>query len=232
MYSATEGIWKGPDPLAEKDYSVSPYAYCLNNPVRFIDPDGKKIVDIKGTPITYSEKTGWSSNVTPDVMKIGNAMMLTPTGKEQLSLLMQTEVPITMVYDPGFRSDGNELGTATLISDPQGKVVKAEMTIYGGRIEENVNNYNIVSEGKATFRDNNSVDERRNVLLQNLPTVTERIGQTAVHEGEHILNPNAQSRLVGKENAEKAAIEKEIKAIKETPVFNREIPTPTLIIKF
>jgi RHS repeat-associated protein len=28
------------DPLAEKYYSVSPYAYCANNPVNRIDPDG------------------------------------------------------------------------------------------------------------------------------------------------------------------------------------------------
>jgi RHS repeat-associated protein len=28
------------DPLAEKYYSVSPYAYCGNNPVKYIDPDG------------------------------------------------------------------------------------------------------------------------------------------------------------------------------------------------
>lgn len=29
------------DPLCEKYYSISPYAYCMNNPVNAIDPDGK-----------------------------------------------------------------------------------------------------------------------------------------------------------------------------------------------
>ena len=28
------------DPLCEKYYSISPYVYCMNNPVRFIDPTG------------------------------------------------------------------------------------------------------------------------------------------------------------------------------------------------
>lgn len=31
------------DPHCEKYYSISPYAYCMNNPVKFIDPDGKDI---------------------------------------------------------------------------------------------------------------------------------------------------------------------------------------------
>jgi RHS repeat-associated protein len=31
------------DPLARKYYSISPYAYCANNPVRYIDPTGKWI---------------------------------------------------------------------------------------------------------------------------------------------------------------------------------------------
>ena len=35
--------WMVPDPLAEKYYSISPYAYALNNPVKFIDPTGEEI---------------------------------------------------------------------------------------------------------------------------------------------------------------------------------------------
>ncbi len=36
--------WTSVDPLCENYYHVSPYAYCLNNPVSNIDPDGRKIV--------------------------------------------------------------------------------------------------------------------------------------------------------------------------------------------
>jgi len=31
------------DPLAEKYYSISSYAYCSNNPVKYIDPDGRLV---------------------------------------------------------------------------------------------------------------------------------------------------------------------------------------------
>ena len=34
------GRWDRIDPLCEKYYNVSPYMYCMNNPVMFIDPDG------------------------------------------------------------------------------------------------------------------------------------------------------------------------------------------------
>lgn len=33
--------WDRIDPLCEKYYSTSPYAYCHNNPVMFLDPDGR-----------------------------------------------------------------------------------------------------------------------------------------------------------------------------------------------
>ena len=33
--------WTTMDPLAEKYYSISPYAYCAGNPIRYTDPTGK-----------------------------------------------------------------------------------------------------------------------------------------------------------------------------------------------
>ena len=36
-------MWTSVDPLAEKYYSVSPYVYCAGNPIKYVDPDGKKV---------------------------------------------------------------------------------------------------------------------------------------------------------------------------------------------
>ena len=36
------------DPLAEKYYHISPYAWCGNNPIAFVDPHGEEWADING----------------------------------------------------------------------------------------------------------------------------------------------------------------------------------------
>jgi RHS repeat-associated protein len=33
-------VWTTPDPLCEMDYSISPYAYCMDNPINKTDPNG------------------------------------------------------------------------------------------------------------------------------------------------------------------------------------------------
>ncbi|WP_295962429.1 JAB-like toxin 1 domain-containing protein [uncultured Alistipes sp.] len=38
--------WNTSDPLAEKYYPVSPYAFCANNPVKYIDSDGRDVWEI------------------------------------------------------------------------------------------------------------------------------------------------------------------------------------------
>ena len=41
MYDPALARWMVPDPLAEKYYGVSPYAYCHDNPMNATDPDGR-----------------------------------------------------------------------------------------------------------------------------------------------------------------------------------------------
>ena len=40
QYDPVLGRWFAQDPLSEKYYGISPYAFCNNNPINFVDPDG------------------------------------------------------------------------------------------------------------------------------------------------------------------------------------------------
>ncbi len=46
MYDPILGRWDRMDPMCEKYYSVSPYAYCHNNPVNRVDPDGRDVWEV------------------------------------------------------------------------------------------------------------------------------------------------------------------------------------------
>ena len=48
QYDAALGRWHKIDPMTEKYYSVSPYAYCSSNPVNAIDYQGKLVIFING----------------------------------------------------------------------------------------------------------------------------------------------------------------------------------------
>ena len=54
-YDAALGRFTTIDPLSNNHYGISPYSYCMNNPMKFIDPDGKDaMIAIKGNTITIT----------------------------------------------------------------------------------------------------------------------------------------------------------------------------------
>ena len=43
-YNSSLSIWLSVDPMAAKYPSLSPYAYCANNPVKLVDPNGREVI--------------------------------------------------------------------------------------------------------------------------------------------------------------------------------------------
>ena len=53
QYDPILARWDRMDPLCEKYYSISPYAYCGGNPVNAIDPDGMDWLQARGDSVFW-----------------------------------------------------------------------------------------------------------------------------------------------------------------------------------
>ena len=62
------------DPLAEKYYSLSPYAYCAGNPMSFVDPDGRDTVYVIDSPVRPMDSGRPGTSYSADIYYVHNGV--------------------------------------------------------------------------------------------------------------------------------------------------------------
>ena len=204
-YDAAIGRFATVDPMAEKYYSMSPYAYCGNSPIKFIDIDGRKIVDPFGKEITY-ENGVWSSNVTADVKQVGEAMMRNEVGMKQFQTMLSVEHPITIDLVKGIDKGIGYYGGTRVKGVKGEKINSAQIKIYVDAIQDLVSILPIAKHGEVVMRyrentDVNSID------------FEDVMGAIATHESVHATDTDAN--VIGNSvDKEAKPIEKEIEYIR------------------
>jgi RHS repeat-associated protein len=104
------------DPMAEKYYSISPYAYCLNNPLRYIDPTGMDTVWVHsdGTEIARIQAEGDEVMVVNDPLpEVEIVASAPPEPNEVADMAALAPLALTKVGD---KRAGAIVATAILVT--------------------------------------------------------------------------------------------------------------------
>ena len=138
-YSAPLRRWLTPDPLSEKYYDTTPYAYCANNPVNFVDPEGTSVGDY----YTYLGNFVASDGIDDgklylvDDLTITNYLKINPQENN-------TEAKNDILNTGAFEIDGLILVTRDNVSKTE------TMGTFEALGDNNVNGYTLEPPGPST----------------------------------------------------------------------------------
>ena len=177
------------DPMAEKYPGISPYAFCMNNPVRYTDPTGKWIVGTDGRPVVYSKEIGWSRNASNDVKRVGNALLKTENGQKRLNAMFYHDEKISISLSSDIISEGNN---SYRLGDDKKTNIKQSSD---GNIT--------VGEHKIIIYDE-AIKGRISETAGDNPykglTMDEAIGVVAGHESGHTEHENTKQAVENRQN--------------------------------
>ncbi len=175
-YDAAVGRWWSVDPLAEDYMSWSGYNYVMNNPMKYIDPDGKGV--------HLAIDTDKNGNITITI----SATIYMYGSKATNELANKFQKRINNDWSGNFNSNGNNFTVKSNIS------VK---NVSEGEAKKKIDTYNRV--GKSTpdvnflrvFDSNESNTASKtdgNVILLNLNQHRNSGNTTLSHEVGHLMN--------------------------------------------
>ena len=125
MYDPLTARWTAQDPLAEKYYAVSPYAYCLGNPIVYLDPNGKTItiftIDDQNNIIHLNYEPNMQYNngdsFATKIIDYLNSIYING-GKDAMDCLISASEQISIVNEIGkgnnYQFVGNKQGGGTI----------------------------------------------------------------------------------------------------------------------
>jgi hypothetical protein len=189
------GRWISVDPLSEEFPEWSPYTMSYNNPIRFVDPDGRAAFDWRNSqgqlvydPNADGGKGAYTEHASKNDKKIGDALQATATGKEQFNKLVTSAQPTEIIVDNGKGSEGEagktkNTGVAVAVDMATGKIEdvvvgKSTITLYMGTIGE-----------LADAEKNGNVGKLNGTSVDGL-NFTQIVGAVVGHEIEHTTTAN------------------------------------------